>query len=235
MTWQGWSPPGREVPTDGGRPAVARGASMGIVTSDPRPSAVAWEGSVPGSVASTGRPETARVADLAAIFADEAAFRAFYERALPRVYGYLLARCGDAALAEELTQLAFTAALRERRSYDGRADPVVWITGIARHKLVDHFRTREREESRFRRLTVRTVTVEATADPWAEADDHERLVAALARIPAAQRAVLVLHYADGLPVRDVAHLLRRSESAVESLMSRGRVALRAAYGEGSDD
>lgn len=182
------------------------------------------------------RPEDARALGLDAIFASEAAFRAFYDRALPRVYGYILSRChGDVALAEDLTQLAFTTAIRERRSYDGRADPVAWIVGIARHKLVDHFRAVDREEGRLFKLAVREIAMEAGRDPWSAADERERLAAALARLPAMQRAVLVLHYADGLPVREVAREIGRSESATESLMTRARDGLRAIYGEAGDD
>ena len=35
-----------------------------------------------------------------------------YDRALPEVYGYLLARCGQRALAEDLTAETFLAAVR---------------------------------------------------------------------------------------------------------------------------
>jgi DNA-directed RNA polymerase specialized sigma24 family protein len=40
-----------------------------------------------------------------AVFADDDAFHAWYEAALPRVFRYVFHRCGrDRALAEELTQ-----------------------------------------------------------------------------------------------------------------------------------
>jgi DNA-directed RNA polymerase specialized sigma24 family protein len=53
-----------------------------------------------------------RVRELASIFASEDAFRAFYERALPRVYGNLYARCGgERSTAEELTQQTFAEAV----------------------------------------------------------------------------------------------------------------------------
>ena len=176
-----------------------------------------------------------RAAELAAAFSSEPAFHVFYERALPRVYGYLFTRCGgDRAAAEDLTQLTFASAIRERRSYDGRSDPIVWLTGIARHKLADHFRTREREERRRLRVVVREVAVDRELAAWRDVDEREALVRALARLPALQRAVLVLHYADGLPVREVAQAIGRSESATESLLSRAREALRRAYEEATD-
>jgi RNA polymerase sigma-70 factor (ECF subfamily) len=175
-----------------------------------------------------------RIAGFEACFASEATFRAFYDRALPRLYGYLVNRCGgDTALAEDLTQIAFSEAIRQRHSYDGRSDPVTWLVGIARHKLVDHFRAQEREEHRRLGLVVREITVDAGDRAWHEADERELLIEALGRLTAMQRAVLILHYADGLPVREVAQAIGKSESATESLMTRAREALREAYEEAS--
>ena len=52
---------------------------------------------------------------LDAILTDEAAFRDWYDAALPQVYRYLFHRCGrDRELAEELTQQTFVDALRSR-------------------------------------------------------------------------------------------------------------------------
>jgi len=63
--------------------------------------------------------------DLSRIVTDQAAFRAWYEQALPRVYRYLFSRCGhDRELAEELTEQTFVEAVRRRASFDGRSDPL---------------------------------------------------------------------------------------------------------------
>ena len=57
-------------------------------------------------------------ASLDRVFADDAAFRRWYDRAMPRVFGYLYQRCGrDRDLAEELTQQAFVEAVRSRRQF----------------------------------------------------------------------------------------------------------------------
>jgi RNA polymerase sigma-70 factor (ECF subfamily) len=172
-----------------------------------------------------------RPADLAAIFADEAAFRLWYERQAPRVYAYLHGRCGgDAALAEELTQQAFLHAIRGHRSFDGRSDQATWLIAIARNRLVDHFRRLEREERRHLRLVVREMDTGGAEQEWANHDVRAEVVAALRQLPAAQRAALILHHVDGLPVREVATALGRSASAVESLLARGRDRFRAVFG-----
>jgi RNA polymerase sigma-70 factor (ECF subfamily) len=177
-----------------------------------------------------------RRAAFAEAFTSEESFRIFYERALPRVFGYLLHRCsGDRALAEDLTQTVFVEALRHRRDFDGRADPVVWLTGIARHKLVDHLRSEARSSRRLLHLAVREIDIDPDTAAWRGADDRALLEAALARLPAEQRAVLILHHADALPVREVARLLHKSESATESLLSRSMAALRAVWEEAGHD
>ena len=176
-----------------------------------------------------------RSAGLARAFASEAEFRAFYDRALPRIYGYLLPRCnGDPSVAEELTQQAFTEAVRERRAFDGRADPLTWLTAIARHKLADHYRRRDSEERRRVRLVVKEIAADREGRTWDRIDEREAIVRTLGNLPTLQRAVLVLHYADGLSVREIGAELGKSESSVESLMTRAREAFRRSYGEPTD-
>jgi RNA polymerase sigma-70 factor (ECF subfamily) len=171
--------------------------------------------------------DTRRDTPLGAVFTDEAQFRAWYEGVLPSVYGYLFNRCGrNQDLAEELTQQTFVEAVRGRDGFR-EGEPLAWLIGIARHRLVDHFRRLERRESGFRRLLATHPPMVVWLGDTASGDDE--LAAALDRLPAAQRAALMLRYVDDLPVREVSRLMRRSEGAVESLLSRGRDALRRSY------
>lgn len=174
----------------------------------------------------TGPPSSvADTASFEAVFADEAAFRAWYDEALPSVYRYLYHRSGrDRDLAEELAQQTFVEAVRSHRHFTG-GEPVAWLVGIARHRLVDHFRTQERRERGLRRFMVERPKVGWIGEPALD----DELAAALANLPTAQRAAIILRYLDDLPVREVARLLGRSEGAVESLLSRGRDALRRSY------
>ena len=71
---------------------------------------------------------------------------AIYPVALPQVYGYLLPRCGSVALAEDITAETFMAAVAATRRHPPPRVTVAWLIGIARHKLVDHWRRVEREQ-----------------------------------------------------------------------------------------
>jgi len=160
-----------------------------------------------------------------------AAFRTFYDEAMPRIFGYFLHRCGGRRFtAEELTQETFLAAVAElKRGADVQA-PIPWVFGIARHKLLDHYRREEREAGR--------VVVDADpADPVPSLEEDEarqRALAALAAVPAAQRTALVLRHLDGFSVPEVAAALGRSVEATESLLARGRRHFRQAYTKGDD-
>jgi RNA polymerase sigma-70 factor, ECF subfamily len=155
---------------------------------------------------------------------------AVYRVALPQVYGYLLPRCGSVAVAEDLTAETFMAAVAAGRQASPPAVTVGWLVGIARHKLVDHWRAAEREQRGLRAVeAVADSGPDPTDDPW-----DARLDVLLARqVLDAQtgihRAALSLRYLDGLPVPDVARVLGRTVAATEALLVRARAAFRRTY------
>jgi RNA polymerase sigma-70 factor (ECF subfamily) len=153
---------------------------------------------------------------------------AVYPVALPQVYGYLLPRCGSAALAEDLTAETFMAAVAARREGGPPELTVAWLVGVARHKLVDHWRRVAREQ---RSLEAAEAEADCADDPWGAFFDAEAAHAALAGLSAHHRAALTLRYLDGLPVAAVAAHLGRSVHATETLLVRARAALRRAYRE----
>ena len=153
-----------------------------------------------------------------------------YDDALPHVYGYLLARCGDTGLAEDLTAESFLAAVHAVGK-PGAPDPSIpWLIGVARHKLADHWRRVEREQRGLRRLDSEPARVD---DPWEAVIDRIRAREVLDRLGAHHRVVLTLRYLDGLPVPEVARQLDRTLHATEALLVRARAAFRRGY-EGAE-
>jgi RNA polymerase sigma-70 factor (ECF subfamily) len=159
---------------------------------------------------------------------DPDAYRAFYDEALPRVYGYLLHRCGGAVpVAEDLTQETFLASVDELKKGRRVDAPLPWIYGIARHKLLDHYRKQARTE----RLVDDDAEIGELALDQVDDTVRDRAVTALAAVPASQRAALVLCYMDGFSAAEVAAELGKSVAAVHSLLERGRDGFRRAYRE----
>jgi RNA polymerase sigma-70 factor, ECF subfamily len=184
--------------------------------------------------ARTGTGETAN--ELERALGSDDAFEAWYRRTLPRVFAYLVGRCGDdVSLAEELSQQTFVAAIDQRARFDGRSDIAIWLIGIARHKLADHFRALEREERRRMHLEVRQIDLGEAAIRAPGLDDRAAIADALHSLPAAHRAVLTFVVLDGLSVPEAARLIGRSSSATQSLLHRARESFRRAYGDPLDD
>jgi RNA polymerase sigma-70 factor, ECF subfamily len=157
---------------------------------------------------------------------------AIYRAALPQVYGYLLPRCGSAAVAEDLTAETFLAAVAAVRQAQVREVTVGWLVGVARHKLVDHWRREGREQ---RGLAAVERDRADSDDPWDEVLDLHAAHAALWRLSVPQRLALTLRYLDGLSVPEVAAHLGRSVHATETLLVRARAALRRVYDEEERD
>ncbi len=149
-----------------------------------------------------------------------------YDDALPHVYGYLLARCGDVGLAEDLTSESFLAALDAVRKPGAPGPSVPWLIGVARHKLADHWRRVARERHGLKLLDREPA---GTDDPWDTVVDRIRAREVLARLGPHHRAALTLRYLDGLPVPEVAGHLDRTLHATEALLVRARAAFRRIY------
>jgi RNA polymerase sigma-70 factor, ECF subfamily len=155
-----------------------------------------------------------------------------YDRALPQVYGYLVSRCGNPPVAEDLTGETFLAAVSAVKRGTVPDLTVAWLVGVARHKLVDHWRRAARDE---RNLRLAEDDARKVDDPWDAQLDAAQARAALDQLGPHHRAALTLRYLDGLPVPEVADLLGRTVHGTEALLVRARSAFRKAYEDRRDD
>ena len=156
--------------------------------------------------------------------------------ALPRIFGYILVRTGgDQTIAEDLTQETMLALARALEAGSPRiADPLAWLFGTARFKVIDHYRAREQAARHGSAWTAEIDELPGPIDDFDRVLQRDELNAELARLPDNQRMALLLHYADGLSIAEVATALEKSAHAVESLLARGRRSIRAnRFGEES--
>lgn len=149
-----------------------------------------------------------------------------YDRSLPQVYGYLVTRCGSAAVAEDLASETYLAAVSAIGAGTLHEPTTAWLIGVARHKLVDHWRRQARDQ---RRLEAVADLADPYDDPWEAHLDVAHAHAVLDQLGPHHRSALVLRYLDGLSVPEVAGVLGRTVHATEALLVRARRAFRAAY------
>jgi RNA polymerase sigma factor (sigma-70 family) len=159
------------------------------------------------------------------------AVRWLLDEVAPIVHGFVWARvAGDQAVAEDLLQETLLAAVASADSFRGESAVSTWMCGIARHLVARHWESERRSDVARARLQV-------VPDPDREQEllDREEVAAALGRLPALHRQVLVLKYLDELPVQDIADQVGRSKVQVQSLLQRARDGLRRELGTGDFD
>jgi RNA polymerase sigma-70 factor (ECF subfamily) len=137
-----------------------------------------------------------------------------------------LARTGAKAEAEDLVADVFLRAMEALDRYEDRGLPfVAYLFRIARNGAIDRTR-RSRPESSIEDLVHHPEArhnVEADAIRNAE---QRALVAALAKLKAEYRDVLVLRFIEGYGAADVGRMTGRSEGAVRTLQHRALERLR---------
>jgi RNA polymerase sigma-70 factor, ECF subfamily len=147
-------------------------------------------------------------------------FLEFYERSVSQVSRYASRLVGgDRGRADDLVQETYLTLVRQIRAGRSESVDVGWAITTCRSRYLDHLRKAEAEERTRRRSWERPPTMPGTG----------AATEALGSLPASQRAALVLRYVDDLPVAEVARTLGRSVHSAESLLTRGRDALRQAY------
>jgi RNA polymerase sigma-70 factor (ECF subfamily) len=160
------------------------------------------------------------------------AFAAFYDKSFAEVYRYLSSAVfGDRALAEDLTQETFTSVVVAIRDDRAGSLTMAWLIGVARHKLIDHYRSTAREQ---RRLALAWSGGAGNQDDQLDdfdSIDPARVVTMLRDLSPNHRLVLVLKYLDDLSVDQIAAEIGRSVHATESLLARARQALARSHRE----
>lgn len=86
---------------------------------------------------------------------------------------YALAQLRDASAAEDAVQETLLAALEGSSAYAGRSALRTWLTGILKHKIIDHLRRQSREQPPVADGEARTGEAEAADDYFAD-DGHWR-------------------------------------------------------------
>jgi len=144
------------------------------------------------------------------------------------VHAYLRRRVGE--VAEDLAAETFTRALAAYGAFDpARGDVRAWLFGIATNVVHAHRRSEARRLRAYVREAARAAPPAGDGDAAARVDaaaDAGRAVVAIARLPRADRDVLLLVAWAELTYEEVAGALGVPVGTVRSRLHRARAAVR---------
>ena len=161
---------------------------------------------------------------------DPAAIQALVARKLPRMLNLAQRMLGDPAEAEDVAQEAMLRAWKQApRWTPGQAKFDTWLHRVGLNLCYDRLRKR-------REVAVETVPDQIDPGPAPDrgliaADIGRRVEAALQQLPERQKEAIVLCHYQELGNIEAAQLMDISVEALESLLGRGRRALRAALAD----
>src|SRR5579884_2238139 len=157
---------------------------------------------------------------------DSSRFAELYERNFDRVYAYVVRRVQDRAEAQDLTAEVFHHALANLRRFEWRgARFAAWLYRIAANALTDRARRLDKEQE------LGSAEPAVTAEAPEVLEYRARVFGMVRELPADQRRVIEMRFAEQKSVREIAAELGRSEGAVKQLQFRGLQNLRARIGE----
>lgn len=143
-----------------------------------------------------------------------------------RIHRIALRMLGDVADAEDITQDVVIQLWTGLAGYAGSSAFTTWLYRVVVNRCLNHRRRRPAVTGGVPADHERGHP--ATAGPDRRVIDRLRLAATLesvASLPRAHRAVFVLHQIEGLTYGEVARVLRITEPAVRTRLSRARTRL----------
>jgi RNA polymerase sigma-70 factor (ECF subfamily) len=167
---------------------------------------------------------------------DNAAMEEFYNIYRSRLYSLVLEQVDrDQAVAEDLVQEVFLAALGSLDKFRGDSQLYTWLRSIALHKINDFYRRQAREPKPqnsspdfdvMQHLEQTGDNEPATHTVMESEEIRQSVHQALADLPQDYQKVLVLKYLKDMPVLAISQIMGRSPKSVEGLLSRARKAMR---------
>ncbi|MBX7166325.1 MAG: sigma-70 family RNA polymerase sigma factor [Pirellulales bacterium] len=170
----------------------------------------------------------------------------------PQLLGYIVRQMGPGLRSriepEDLAQEVSAEAVRSLPAMElGDRDPFGWLCQIAQRRIVDAHRrlfgaqkrsaarevsidnrTDDSNRGGFINLLVASMTTASQA--FSRGQREVKLLAALDELPEEQREALRLRYVEGLPSKEIAEKLGKSDGAVRVMLSRSLTKLQGILG-----
>jgi RNA polymerase sigma-70 factor (ECF subfamily) len=135
-------------------------------------------------------------------------FAVLYQRSVKLVYGYLRYRVNTTEEAEDLTSQVFMKAIEHIQTYNDTYPFMVWLITIARHTLIDYWRTKKVEVNldEVGYYLANESNIEDTIDT------QLRIEAVLQKLKPQERFLVSLRFLEGKSYKEIAEITGYKEN-----------------------
>ena len=144
-------------------------------------------------------------------------FAAVYRSHFPRIYGFIASRLRDQEVSQELTADVFASAYERWAQLRDQSAVTWWLFAIARNRIAQYFRTRDRElraHARLESLARDGFADDCPAEEVERSHDVERLKTFIARLSDADQELISLRFDAALTSAEIANVLGISQQNV---------------------
>ncbi|MEP6017868.1 MAG: RNA polymerase sigma factor [Paracoccaceae bacterium] len=160
---------------------------------------------------------------------DRSAARMLTARLTPVVFAQAYRGLGNQADAEDVTQDALMRLWRQASDWRmGEAKVTTWLYRVTANLCTDKLRKRMRSGPSLDEIAEPADPTPSVETTLQNTSRQKALEDALGELPERQREAVVLRHIEGLNNPDIANRLDVSVEAVESLLARGKRALKSA-------
>jgi RNA polymerase sigma-70 factor, ECF subfamily len=218
--------------------SVDSGVEMGVGTAALDPGMLMASTTPATTIGSglTGAPSDADIM-LRVKAGDQAAFDYLVQKYRRPLVSFMYRMARNAAAAEDLAQEVFLRVYRSRASYEASAKFTTWLYRIATNLAVNHARDTRHERPE---VTVSIDEPDAETGTTFELPDsnltaeqamvrRERMMAIRRKVealPEQQKLAVIMHKYQQMDYKQIAEVLKKSESATKSLLFRAYETLR---------
>jgi RNA polymerase sigma-70 factor, ECF subfamily len=166
------------------------------------------------------------------IAGNKKAIRLFYKTHKSRLFKHILKKVSNKKDAEEILQDVFMSALDSLPVFRFDSSLYTWVQTIARHEIADFYRKKKIKTLVFSRFPfIKKIVSQALSPELAlqEKEIKQKIMATFKSISEGYSQILRLKYIEGKSYLEIAEILNKSPKAVESQLSRARLAFQKEY------
>ena len=149
-----------------------------------------------------------------------------------RLLWFISPKVADPMDVDEIVQDSLLSALDSLPGFKGQSQLFTWVCGIARHEIIDFYRRKKIKQIVFSKLPFLQKLVSQALGPelaYQELETKTKIVTTFKHLSEGYAQILRLKYMEGRSMAEIAEKLDLTIKAVESRLTRARLAFQKAY------
>jgi len=159
-------------------------------------------------------------------------FNLLYKRYSGKIFGKCLSLLKNEDEAEDAMQDVMMKILLNMSKFGGKSRFSTWIYSITYNYCIDFLRRKKKDRSVYVEDFVDGLDVEEEVnDAFLLQMKVDRLKVILEEIPTGDKTILLMKYQDEMSIREIGHILNKSESAIKMKIKRAKTKFKKTFNE----